>query len=435
MPSTSNLRGVSYIGNLIPRDIAYTWDGATGYAYTAITFQPESVEEISVNGDLPADAGADEFDDSMPPVPPIPIPPIAPWPYPDPSILNNDHPKKVVGVLTAHGVVWTENFHEDEAGVKPNWNFMNSGLTDIWKISIDQLVVTPGGAMYLLTDGSSAGGWSRVMRASGLGGTWQTAFLATTYSETARISGLGVNPNVSDQVAIVVGDDYINFGSLDTHKIYVGSGTSFSAGGYIQLKYSRYQKGVVFWKNNWIVIGHRPTGIGGSLAAPKFWQYASNGALAGDADGVFWGSGPGSTVGDCHGLSGPKLILWGGNTTSDYSIIEDLAGTIQTTILDGIHPLGLQNVAISPTGVMAIGNDGDNPYKSTDSLTTWQLLTATIPVGSDVWESCKDDNRWLFGGGIVLRDTLDQGATYTDKFGNLLHIAPLFDVKILRYIS
>lgn len=435
IPADSNIRGLSYNGNLVPRDINYAWDGASGYASTTITFQPESVEEISINGDIPAEAGADDFDTSIPNFPtpnPVPIPP---YDYIDPGIVNNNHPRKVIGALAAHGVVWTDNFHEDEAGIKPTWKFMNNGLDAAWKLNIAQLVVTPSGAMYMMTDGSSAGGWSRIVRASGLGATWQTVFLATTYSSTARITGLGVNPNVSDQVAIVVGDAYINFGTLDTHKIYVGSGSSFSAGGYIRLKHSNYQKGVVFWKNHWIVAGHRPTGIGGSLAATVFWTYNSSGGLVGAANGAFWGSGAGATVGDCHALTGPKLILWGGNTTSDYTIVAALDGSGNTDVTTGIHPTQIQNMAISPTGVMAVGNDGSTPYKSTDSLATWSSLAGGIPIGSDVWADCKDNNRFLFGGGIVLRDTLDHGTTYTDKFGNLGHLAGLYDVILLRYIS
>lgn len=429
-------RGIEYSGNLIPRSITLRLDLEHGVCTPDIHCEAETFAEIAVNGDIPASTGIDDYDMSFPPFPDMgEMPPLNDV-YLPPSAQPNNHPKRVIGVAYGFGVFWTDKFDEYEVNVKPAYSLMNSGLeTSNWKNDIAQMVVTPSGAIYIMTDGSSAAGWSRVMRAASLGSAWQTVFLATQYSANARITGLGVNPTVGDQVAIVVGDSYINFGSLDTHKIYVGSGSSFSAGGYIRIKYAKYQKSVAYWKGKWIVGGHRPTGIGGSLATPKYWVYNAGGTLSGDADGYAWGAGAGATVGDIFShLAGSKLILWGGNTTSGYSVVSDLVGTF-THVTSGIAPVGLQGLAVSPTGVNAMGNWGTTPYKSTDSLASWSSVAATIPTGSDVWDSCKDDYRWIFGGGTVVRLTMDQGATYEDKMGNLSYIAPLMDVILLRCIG
>ena len=93
-------------------------------------------------------------------------------------------------------------------------------------------------------------------------------------------------------------------------------------------------------------------------------------------------------------------------------------------------------MAISPTGTHAMGRNSTTPYKSTDSLATWQSVAAAIPIGSDVWESCKNDFMYIFGGGIVVKLTMDGGATVPiDKAGNLTAIAALIDVNILRFLS
>jgi|CXWL01.1.fsa_nt_gi hypothetical protein len=425
-------RGIAYAGNLVPRSITLQHDPETGCWSTEISCEAETFAELAIKGDIPNVEPAPTY----PPPPTFPPPTIPPVTNPPPTTPPENQPEKVIGLMYPFGVAWTETFDEYEVGVKPEWKFMNAGLeTATWKTDISQIVITPGGAIYIMTDGSSAGGWSRIMRASSLGASWETVFLATEYSAAARITGLGVNKNVSDQVAIVVGDAYVNFGTLDTHKIYVGSGSTFSAGGYIRLKYSNYQKGVVFWKNNWIVAGHRPTGIGGSLASPRYWQYSADGSLAGAVDGVDWSSGSGATVGDCHAIANVNLILWGGNVTDDYVVVADLAGASMTRVTTGIHLQYLQQMAVSPTGVNGMGNDGSTPYKSTDSFATWQTVSGTIPVGSDVWDNCNDDYRWIFGGGVVLRLTMDQGATYIDKMGNLTWVAPLMDISMLRYIE
>ena len=75
------------------------------------------------------------------------------------------------------------------------------------------------------------------------------------------------------------------------------------------------------------------------------------------------------------------------------------------------------------------------PYLSTDGGATWSSVSGVISVGSDIWENCRDDNRWIFGGGTTLRLTVDRGASYVEKAGNLGYIAPLIDIQGIRFIS
>jgi hypothetical protein len=426
-------RGIGFDYDFIVRELSFDQNVDTGFVAYRALLEPASTPGPAVKTTVPGMENIDFSIPSLPSLPGLPSLPSLPLISIPPTEENPNQPRQVILASDTHGVWYTQNFHEESSLIK--WFSMNNGLSSSERLEIAQMVITPSGAIYCMTDGDSTVGWGKIMRASGLGGVWVTVFEATTYSPTARISGLGVNPLKSDEIAIVVGDAYVSFGSLDTHKIYVGSNTSYSAGGFARLKFKHTLKGVVFWKNNWIVVGHRPTGIGGSLASPRYWQFDSAGSLAGNADGVQWGTGAGATTGACHAISSVNLILWGANTTSDYSIVADLAGASITNVLDGIHVLGYQGMAISPTNVYALGHDGSTPYKSSDSLASWSLLSGTIPIGSDIWESCKDDYRFIFGGGIIIRLTMDQGATYEEKVGDLTTQAPLIDINLIRYIS
>jgi hypothetical protein len=431
-----NPRGIAYEGNLIPRSITLRFDSEAGCWDTEIFCEAETFPELAIDGDIPATTGIGDYDFSLPPLPDFPeldLGALGDLVYMPPDVVNANHPKQVVITSNNFGVLYTVDFDAEN----PTWQTMNNGLSSTEIQEIAQIVVARSGALYIMTGGysGSGGGWDSIYRASALGATWVKVFSATEYSATAKISGLGVNPLADDQVAIVVGDSYISFGDLDTHNIYVGNNGSFSAGGLARLKFNYYQKGIVFWKNNWIVSGHRPFGIGGSLASSRYWQFDEGGSLVGDQDGVSWGSGAGATVGDAHAISSVNLILWGCNTTSDYSIVEDLEGLSITDVLTGIHVLQVQDMAISPTNVYAMGNDSGVAYKSTDSLATWSAVSGVIPNGSDVWENCGDNNRFLFGGGTVMRLTIDQGATYVNKNGNLGYIAPLIDITGIRFIA
>lgn len=71
---------------------------------------------------------------------------------------------------------------------------------------------------------------------------------------------------------------------------------------------------------------------------------------------------------------------------------------------------------------------------TSDGGATW--LTTTLPVGSSVWENCKDDNRWLFGGGMNIQVSLDRGGTVgANLIGNLVYAAPLINIVGIRFIE
>lgn len=421
-------RQIEIDSRLVPREIMI--DISEDRIQTEIRGEIESFPENSTDGDIPESPDSDLSSPRLPPFPPPP-PPI--WIYPPPIVENNNHPRLVIGWTYPHGFLGTSDFHN----IGPTWYAMNNGLSSSDYESVGGMVVTPSGAIYAIVNGGiGALGWARVVRAATLGATWETVFEATEEHADASISGIGVNPFAPDHVAIIAGQNYVNFGTLDTSHIWVGTGGSFSQGDISRHKYAYYVKGLTFWEGGWHVTGHRPTGIGGSLATPRMWRYDPEGSLdLVDVDGASWGTGAGATVGHM-GLDpmGDKLLAWGGNVTG-YSIINDVEATSVSNITDQIRLLG---AAMSPLGLKGMGVAsafGPPMYITTDGASSWQSATGTIPLGSDVVENCRDDNRWIFGGGLIVRLTLNQGAFYYDKMGNMPLIAPMTDVRILRYIS
>ncbi len=423
-------RGIPYAGNLIPRSITLRFDAETSAFAVELQCEPETFPTLAVDGDVPADAGADDWDDSTFPELDMPdlgdIGDITTLP---PSVDNPNHPKVVV-IASTKGVFYTTDFD----ATNPTWKAMNNGFAANDAFEIANLVVCPGGALYCMTRSNT--GWEKIYRAGSLGGEWKDVFDASVYGGTTpRISGLGVSSEHDELVAICVGNQYVNFGTLDTHKIYVSDGSGFAPGGYVRTKFRNRYTAIVFSKSHWYVFGSRPIGIGGSLSDPRFWVYNAGGGLVSAQDGVDWGSGAGAGAASTYAYGGALAICWG-NGIAGYNIINDLLGTSQSHITTQISPTGLQAVAMAPPFVYGMGASGaSSPYKTTDSAATWQSVGGVIPVGSDVWENCGDNNRWIFGGGTTLRLTVDQGASYVEKSGNLSYIAALLDISVIRYIS
>ncbi len=432
-------RGIAYAGNLVIREVEFNQDMETRKISVQWNGENETFEVLNVNGDILIDGAPEDYDLSVPPrfsglALPDPL-----FLYPSPSEDNPDEPKTVVGYSTNFGVMYTLDFN----AVNPTWYFMNNGLDTNDKTQIYQMVVTPNGTLYIMTNGSAATGFGKIMRATSLGGAWTTVFTATNrvYNgalRTVRVTGLGVNNFKPDEIGIVDTVDYIAFGATDVGRFYVGS-TSFGAGASFFNRQINVPSACAFQNNKWGVFSTRPTGIGGSGTTPYLFRFSSAGAYETEAN---FATGPGQGLGAYRADvdQAGHLYLWvnaGSYDGYDIADITAMTFTFYDEATYGMNPEGQQGMTISPTGVYGMGsNDGTStPKKTTDSLTTWVTVGGVIPIGSDVWTHCGDNMRYIFGGGIVIRLTMDQGASYSDKNGNLLTIAPLIDVTGLRFIN
>ncbi len=427
-------RGIAYAGKLIPRSITLRRDAEAGTWSTDINCEQETFAELAVNGDIPEDTGMDDLDLSFPPMPDFPsLPDLGPIVYQDPTATNANHPKKVV-IASSKGVFYTEDFDTEltDETPGPTWKAMNNGLDSFDRADIAEMVVTPSGAIYLLTNGCD-----KIFVADGLGATWRVLFRSSQYPQTGSyIFGIGVNPTKSDEIGIWGGRTWSwpYDGNIGQSLLSLGnrSGVSIISGS--AQDWMRHNEAAVLYVNGgWTVFHSNGTGILGSYASPCVTRYSANGTIETAAIIDF---NPGQGGANRHAVSAGtqnKAFQWDEGGYAGYAEVVGVSATWKT----GIDMAGYQGMAFSPTGTHAMGqNAGGTPYKTTDGGATWDSVSGFIAVGSDVWENCRDNNRWIYGGGATIKFTGDQGASVpSSKEGNLPYIAALLDITCIRYIS
>jgi len=412
-------RGIAYEGNLIPRSFTLEYDAESMCFETILTCEQETFAELAVNGDIPPATGwdADGWDSSTFPDFEMPdlsdLGEIITLP---PETENLNHPRTVV-VATNKGVFYTTTFHETD----PVWVGMNNGLTlSDFTAAYLQMVVTPNGSLWLLVRSAS----DLLYRASSLGGTWSLVADGADL-EGGYITALGMNPNAAEQIAIVAGS-----GSVDESRVYVGGAGGLSAGSSTFSNRPGTTDSIVYKNGNWYVFGS----LGGAFATPWAHKFSISGALLSNGD-------ISTIVGQDNmprfALPLPtKFFQWDGSGTGGHNTVTTALVATRFTTLEPAH--NPQGVAFSPTGNYGMGAtsiSGNAPYLSTDGGATWTSVAAALSTGSDIWENCKDDNRWIFGGGMVIKLTLDRGSTYVTKTGNLDFVAPVSDILSIRFLS
>lgn len=230
------LRGVSYVGNAVPTSVEYVWDEERSRFSTRISAEQESVEALSIDGDIPPD-GADP--PTIPPIDPPIIPPVIP-----PVDITD-------GVIIIH-VGGSGIFYCEDIGVPdPPWIAMNDGLDSARVDGIISFDVTPDGALFLLTSAIGdnfgykfTGVWNlggpgtlaigqEVWFSEGVGEPWTKVFdnLDMTPSPYAfprspAICALGVIRDESDSAALVCNGQYTILGNK-VHQSYSGGSGGF----------------------------------------------------------------------------------------------------------------------------------------------------------------------------------------------------------------
>lgn len=422
-------RGIAYAGNLIPRAITLQHDPDAGCWSTEIFCEAETFAELAVDGDIPVSTGIDDFDTSFPPLDDFPEMPDVPILDLPPSVENLNLPSRVVIASDDYGVMFSENVNNGDI-TKIIWKSMNAGLSEFERLQIGNLVVTPSGATYIMTNGDNFSGWQKIMVCETLGGTWRTVFDAATGYPAAgsSIFGLGVNPLKNDEIAIWGGRPWSwpSDGNIGTFQLGIGGsgGIVLSAG----QNYPRQAASTVLFSNNgWTVYGNQGTGILGSFSSPAVTRFSAAGAPL--TMFIIAGLGGGNPMRGCAVGSQDATFYW------EYDVAYKM--TVATTVSTPttIHPGygSRQGMASSPTGVYIMGNDAGTPKLSTDSGATF--IGTALTIGPNVWENCRDNNRWLFGGGANIKITLDRGATDINLIGNLLYAAPLINIISIRFVE
>lgn len=419
LDASEDPRGIGYDGNLIARELSFSIESDSGFMSYDVTFEPESFAGPAIKMEVPGLEGMDFSIPNLPSLQPLPGLPSLPYISLPPTVENPIQPKKVILASSTHGIFYTETF--DLSGLDVKWLAMNNGLVGTEMLDVYQMHVTPSGAIYI-----HLYSYEKIMRASGLGGAWVEVASGSDFIN--GIHSMGVDPTLSDSIIIV------------------GLGTGISVPGEVRLATNgvlgatagavpfRNNKGTtVFSNGKWLSFGS----YYGVFTTPWVARYSPAGAYEYDGT-INTAVGQDAAIRVAQALGGADSVFqFDLSGAGGFNIIT--AGGTVATRSTVFNPRGaIQAAAFSPTGVIALAADTNVlvvPHKTTDSGATWSSIAGTTPVGSDVFENCKDNNRWIRAGGIVVSLTMDAGAVWIDKAGDLIQIAAWIDITALRMIQ
>lgn len=409
-------RGIGFAGNLIPRDVSFSIDPKTGFISVSVVMEPESFPGPSIDGDIPTMENVDfstpdsSTDFTVPELPEIPL-----VTFP-PSVENPNHPKKVV-ITSFQGIFYTETFD----ATSPMWKAMNNGLNDTDRADILKFIRTPSGALYLLTGGGE------IFRATGVGSAWTKIAVSGDFDYGI----ISIAPiSIRNDRVLIVGRAYFYPGPgtiLGDTRLIVDGAMGGSAGTTIiqGTGDAVYSNGKIYCFGDLAAFFSTPYVEVYDAGGIPGYNGSINTAVGQDAAARY------ATVAGTGGL----ILQWDSASPGGYNIITN-KGTVVNRYTSISPATNYQGLSLSPAGYgMGATRYPHTPYKTTDGGYTWNLVSGTIPAGSDIWENCGDNNRWIFGGGTTIRLTLDQGNTYVDKTGNLGYIAPLLDITGIKYIE
>ena len=423
------VRGISFSRNFMPIAVSFPYNNDEHYFRTDLILEAETFPEEAVNGDVPGVIDVTDIedppDDGTEVIVPIDIV-ILP-----PTETNLNHPRVVVVATNDYGVFYTETFDAPQDTYnKVTWIAMNDGLDPSEYGGLLNLVITPNGNLFLHNT-------FKVWAAPYLGGTWSQIASIADFNN-GYITSLAVNPNEGGQV-IITGSLHVN-GDPKGRFVFATINGLGTGAGVDQIRMHTNKQGIVYCDNKWYVVGNADA----VFLNATYWLFNAGGSIQNGVLGTFCVGAPGAAPA-VHlapvGTSNTFYYWTASDTPGSWRAVVGVADALGFTALTTLHVNTLQGIAPSPTGqnLMAASWYGVGgyhvPYKSTDSGASWQSVAGTIPVGSDVWENCRDNNRWIFGGGATIRLTLDHGATYFDKMGNLGYVAPLCDIFCIRFIE
>lgn len=455
-----SVRGIEYSGDIVPLEVGFNWDNDGMYLQTDVVFEIVTSPELNTDDYTPSmeDVDFSTPDSSSLSLPlPLIFPDIQPFELPA-GVVNVVQPKEVIMGLNGKGLVFADNFDASAADVK--WRYMNMGLEADDLRGLTNIVVTPSGAIFITTNdylniigvtGGAAMGRRRIYYANSLGSSWKLyydAFANQTEDVPEFVTGIAANPKKSEQIvfhtsmryALVpyghVTDDFfsnLNIGNRSGYSTTKYAYTHpFSPPGWNSLR--EYLTGIAFTNGYIVILGSQAGGIG-SVPVAKIGRFSSGGTFVDEYPWTWYGAGASRF---CQSIGGgDKFFGWSAGPGYD---VFNTSGTLwdhNTPALLIPSFSSVQAVAFSPDGLHGMGGDIGHSLGgrfTTDGGLTW-AAPASAMVGQDVWENCKDNNRWIFGGGTTIRYTGDIGATYEDKSGNLSYIAPLCDITNIRMIS
>jgi hypothetical protein len=408
-------REMAFDGQLIPRRVAFYFDGDTGYFHSEINFEGETFAQVTADGDIP---DTDAISMETPPIPDLP-------PLPDLPILlpglpgegsASVGPRKVLVHDTTAGLLYSENFNT----TKPIWRGANAGLTADQYQRINGVVLCPNGAVYVgyFTHGGAGAPYIFLARAPYAGGTF--AILETYTTIQAKYGGstdnlglvaLNCNPFVGESVMYVITQGGENL------KTYIGAGATFPAGVTISLS-SNNDCVLSYGLGYWMLTG------GGirKLLTP-------NGATIFDSDTIL------AYNENLHARAGTSGVTyhWGGGplyrATNNAGTVGASLGT--TVGLIAMDYTGVLLLSYTPISTVKKSSDSGASFSSVGTLPVSDYHAAAYVSGSGA-ASC-----WIVvnAGGYVYYTSDFFVGTPIDKRGNITGVTPVPHLDLVKVVG
>jgi len=418
-------RGIAYSGNLLPTAVTIVTDPETGYVHREVTFEAETFEDISIDGDIPGSRA----DVSVPP--PASFPPLPDFTpiIPGLGVPVSGGYSKILMLDENKGLVYSEDFNTT-APSGPHWILVNGGLSTLFGSPakpqyelLTRFEVCPNGSLYAIArdtgdSGSSwlDGGYFLIARAPSIGSAfavihdnflWDSLYAPP--SSQSGVMAFGVNPLVSEQVVFLLKGGPVAGGN---YGFFIGAAGSYSAG----LVNSSLGSG---GGNNSTDISY---GLGVWVQTKRLGYRVFNADVtaqttSGDVDnGDPWHIRA-STTG--------RMIVAGDESGANMIITPDNLVT-QTPIVDAdLHgQTSMRFAACDPTGQVIMARYGFFSARSFDFGASWSSMASQLAVGATVFAyagpgTSLTSSRWVAFGGTQVYYSENAGSSWANRTGNL----------------
>jgi hypothetical protein len=429
-------RGIAYTGNLIPRSITLQPDLEAGCWSTEISCEAETFAELAVDGDIPGTEfpATDDFDFGGKVKFPK-LPELTPIPGGDPY--GGTAPSRVLVHDENLGLIYSKNFNETDPTAVV-WQMLNWGLLDYEYQNIENMIMTPGGGVYVATASAvwyASSPESKYKKVFGLEEfesgfadllTVSGGFYAAYYGGFA-VYGMGMNP--SGKIALLVGATGIgrialgDSGGFSVHAPPGDPGDWFEVGQIRGSSPGVNLGGTLSYGGGRWIAGIRSDGT------PEFAAVMFNSDGSIDEATVY--KRLGGYDNGFHSRLGSSSSALFRHIEAGLDVLSETSNNFATSTDSAVTPPGSM-WANDVTGQYILCVNGANMYKSSDAGSSWSAAIAKPLSALQLVSNalCVDEDRWIViaksnsAAYTPIAYTPDFGTTFELKHGNLSALFP-----------